>query len=293
MKRLGFVGFGEASFNIAEGLLGENVTGIRAYDVAWKTEPQAELIKSRAAKAKVTLDNSLDELVANSDVVISSVSANMALPIAVQCVPLLRPDHLYVDLNAAGPDTKSAIEKELLGHATFVDVAIMGPVPGSGHKVPMVASGEGAQEFAKFANAHGMNVKIVAGPAGSASASKMVRSIFMKGYVMLLVEAVVAGRKLGIEDEVLASIRDSLTRGEFLQNANDLMSRGVVHAERRAHEMDEVIATLKTLGVDGTMSVATKAKLEWVVKQGFKEYFKGKPPIDYHEIFNVLESHNP
>ncbi|MBL3539736.1 hypothetical protein [Aminivibrio sp.] len=34
MKRLGFVGFGEAAFHMAKGLGGEGVSGIVAYDAA-------------------------------------------------------------------------------------------------------------------------------------------------------------------------------------------------------------------------------------------------------------------
>jgi 3-hydroxyisobutyrate dehydrogenase-like beta-hydroxyacid dehydrogenase len=288
MKTIGFLGFGEASFNIAEGLRDEHLTGIRAYDAAWQKEPQSELIKTRAAKAEVALESSLQALVEKVDIIICSISANMALPIAEQCAPFLQPDQLYVDINSAGPDTKVAVDGIVSPHATFVDVAVMGTVPGNRHKVPMLAAGKGAKAFAEFFNGYGMNVTALDGPAGKASASKMFRSIFMKGYVMLLLEAVVAGRQFGLEDDVLLSIRDSITGGDFLQNANDLIARGVIHAERREHEMDEVIATLKSLGVDGTMSLATKAKLAWCVEHQFKEHFQGKPPADYHDIFSVL-----
>ena len=111
----------------------------------------------------------------------------------------------------------------------------------------------------------------------------------MKGFVTLLLEAVVAGHKYGIEDDVLASIEETLTAGPLLPIINGLLTRGVIHSERREHEMDEVIATLKSLQVDSTMSEATKAKLRWCTDLKFKEHFKGVPPKDFHEIFTVLE----
>ena len=46
MVKLGFIGFGEAAFNIASGLRGEGLTGIIAYDKHWKDSPAAELIGS-------------------------------------------------------------------------------------------------------------------------------------------------------------------------------------------------------------------------------------------------------
>lgn len=290
MKTIGFLGFGEASFNIAEGLRDEHLAGIRAYDAAWEKGPPGELIRTRAAKADVVLEPTLQDLVEKVDVVICSISANMALPVAEQCAPLLRPNQFYVDINSAGPDTKVAVDQIVSLRATFVDVAVMGTVPGNRHKVPMLASGKGAAAFADFCNRYGMKVTALDGPAGKASASKMFRSIFMKGYVMLLLEAVIAGRQFGLEDDVLASIRASITGGDFLQNANDLIARGVIHAERREHEMDEVIATLQSLGVDDTMSRATKEKLAWCVKHRFKEHFQGKPPADYREIFSALQA---
>jgi hypothetical protein len=53
--------------------------------------------------------------------------------------------------------------------------------------------------------------------------------------------------------------------------------------------MDEVIATLDALKVDGIMSQATRAKLHWVTGLGLKGHFKGVPPKDFHEIFEAID----
>ena len=287
--KIGFIGFGEAAFNIAKGLKGEGVLSISAYDKFRNVQPQAELIQKRATEAQVVLTQSLEDLVKTSDIVISAVSANVAVSLAKESAPYLKAEQIYADLNSAGPDTKVAVNEIIGPKALFVDVAVMGTVPGNGHKVPMLASGAGAERFVEKMKPFGMNLTWLDGPAGKASASKMFRSIFMKGFVTLLLETVVAGHQYGIEDDVLASIEETLTAGPFLNIANGLIARGVIHAERREHEMDEVIATLKSLHVDSIMSEATKTKLRWCVNLKFKEYFKGVPPKDYHEIFAVLE----
>ena len=111
---------------------------------------------------------------------------------------------------------------------------------------------------------YGMDITCMDAPAGSASASKMFRSIFMKGFVTLLLEMLTAAHHYGVEDDVLRSVKETLTAGPLLEVVNGLVGRGVIHSERREHEMDEVIATLETLKVDGIMSKATKAKLHWV-----------------------------
>lgn len=288
MTTIGFLGFGEASFNIADGLREEGFAGLHAFDAAWQTPPAAGMIAERAGKAAVMLHPSARALIDAVDIVICSISANAAVPVAQQVAPMLRPGQVYVDLNSAGPDTKVEVEKLIPEGVTFVDVAIMGTVPGNRHKVPMLASGPGAAAFAKFGNGCGMAITALDGPAGKASASKMFRSIFMKGYVMLLLEAVIAGRSFGIEEDVLASIGQSLKIDDFRATANDLMCRAVIHAERREHEMDEVVATLESLGVDATMSGAGRDKLAWCVAQGFRDHFGGKPPADFHDIFAAM-----
>ena len=69
--KIGFIGFGEASFNISRGLKGEGVEQINAYDKFWNIAPQSELISKRAREAGVFLAKSLQELVESSDIVIS------------------------------------------------------------------------------------------------------------------------------------------------------------------------------------------------------------------------------
>lgn len=289
MLKIGFIGFGEAAFHIAAGLRADGLDGIYAYDKFWNILPQSSLVNTRAKEAGVILAPSLRGLIESVDIVISSVSANLAISLAEESAPYLKSGQLYVDLNSAGPETKIEADQIISPIALFVDVAVMGPVPGNRHKVPMLASGTGAKAFAAQLAPYGMKITVLDGAAGKASASKMFRSIFMKGFVVLLLETVIAGHTYGIEDDVLKSIEETLTTGNFQQIINGLLSRGAVHSERREHEMDEVVATLRSLGVESTMAEATKKKLAWCTRQGLKEYFKGAAPTDFHEIFAALE----
>jgi len=289
MVKLGFIGFGEAAFNISMGLKSEGLGGIIAYDKYWNSEPRSELICKRAGEAAVELLPSLQALVEKSDIVISAVSADMAVSLAREAKPFLREGKIYVDLNATSPMTKEEVDNIISPAALFVDCAVMGPVPTYQHKVPVSVSGKGAGAFFEKMSSYGMNITLMEAPAGSASASKMFRSIFMKGFVTILLEMLVAAQKYQVADDVLMSVNETLTGGPLLEVINGLVNRGVIHSERREHEMDEVIATLDTIGVDATMSKATKDKLRWCTNLGLKEYFKGVPPKDFHEIFSALE----
>lgn len=289
MFKLGFIGFGEAGSNITEGLKGEGFDQIIAYDKYSNIEPNSDLIRERAEKLQVALVEGMQELIENSDVIISAVSANMALELARAASPFLEKDKIYVDINATSPMTKEAIDEVISPAALFVDCAVMGPVPTYKHKVPVSVSGSGAKLFTERMRPFGMNITLMDERAGSASASKMFRSIFMKGFVVILLEMLEAAHKYRVEDDVLTSVKETLTSGPLLEIINGLLGRGVIHSERREHEMGEVIATLDTFGIDATMSKATKEKLRWCTNIGLKEHFKGVPPQDFHEIFSAID----
>jgi 3-hydroxyisobutyrate dehydrogenase-like beta-hydroxyacid dehydrogenase len=289
MVKLGFIGFGEAAFNITKGLGDEGLKGITAYDKFWNVAPQSELICKRAEKANVELAPSLQAMIDKSEIILSAVSADMAVSLAQAAKPFLKKDQIYVDINATSPMTKEEVDAIISPVALFVDCAVMGPVPNYRHKVPISVSGSGAGAFTEKLASYGMNITLMEAPAGSASASKMFRSIFMKGFVTLLLEMLFAAHKYQVEDDVLLSVKETLTAGPLLEVINGLVGRGVIHSERREHEMEEVIATLETLKVDGIMTKATKSKLRWVTELGLKEYFKGIPPKNFHEIFVPLD----
>ena len=188
-------------------------------------------------------------------------------------------------------EVAAVIEKT---EASFVDVAVMGPVPNHGHKVPILACGDGARVFTETFNRYGMDITYIGEKAGGASALKMFRSIFMKGFLMLLIESIIAGHQYGVEDQVLDSIEETLTEkgSTFRKVINGLLTRAVIHSERREHEMEEVISTLEHLKMDYTMSAASKAKLRWTTEMKFREYFKGVPPKDLHDILTAFDELN-
>lgn len=286
--RIGFIGFGEAAYNIAKGLKEDGIFHITAYDKFWNIEPQASIIGKRAREIDVSLASSLEEMIKESDYILSAVSANFALPLAREAKQYLEKGKCFVDMNAASPMTKEEVSEVILETgASFVDAAVMGPIPVYKHKVPISVCGNGAKGFLNVFSAYGMDLTYMGEKPGSASASKMFRSIFMKGFVAILLETIIASNKYQIEDDVLSSIQKTLQDGSFNEIINNLLTRGVIHSERREHEMEEVITTLQSLGVDYTMSEGTKNKLRWCTEAGFKEYFKGVAPADYHEILDA------
>jgi len=284
---IGFVGFGEASYHIAGGLKEEGAPAIRAYDVQAHGHPRSGMIQTRAGELGVALEPSLEALIRACDVIISANSAKAALPVAREAAGFLAREKLYVDLNAASPDVKRQIA-EVLGEVPFVDAAVVESVPAFRHRVPMLVSGSGAERFAEIARRVRMQVTPVGGEPGSASAIKMARSIFLKGFTMLLLETLSLSRQFGVEEDILQSIEKSITRASLKERANDLIARSAIHAGRRVAEMEEVLHTLRSAGLDGTMSEATRNKLQMLVDLELNRHFNFEAPEGYAPVIDAI-----
>ena len=286
---LGFIGFGEAAYHICKGLCAEGHTLIYAYDIMADDPFKGSHIRERANECQVEIVSSIHELVEKSSVILCMTSAKFALNIAKEISQYIHKDQLYVDLNAASPSIKEEISS-IITHVggLSVDGAVMEPVPPHGHKVPIYVSGEGARQVQSLLGSYGMNITFINEKAGSSSAIKMIRSIFMKGFTSLLLETLTSAHKLGIEKEIVESINRTLTNQPIDQLINILLTRTAIHAERRVSEMAEVIETLRAANLDDTMSQATKNKLQSLVDLKLNEYFEYQKPDHFIKVIEAI-----
>lgn len=284
--RIGFAGFGEAGFHIAAGLRSAGIAGISAYDINTHTPGLGEKIRRRAVEAQTRLVDSNAELAASADIILSTVTANQAHAAALQNAPGLQRSQLYADLNSVSPALKQSIEGVITAAgAAFVEVAVMAPAPPYGHKVPMLVGGPGGEEFIRLMKPFGMQMEFTSPRVGEAAATKMCRSIIVKGLEALLTECVLGASRYGAEDRVFASLAETFPGIDWAQLATYMVGRVVVHGERRAREMEEVAETLRASGVDPIMAEATVKRMDWSAKLGLKKLFGGEPPAT-HRVFS-------
>jgi 3-hydroxyisobutyrate dehydrogenase-like beta-hydroxyacid dehydrogenase len=288
--KIGFIGFGGAGYGLAKGLTGAGIEAVHFYDRMQETQPYAEVIKRHAAEIGARRAESLEELLSLVEVVISCVTGAMAVSVAEEAAPFLGASHLYADVNTAAPHVKETVAGivEKTG-AAFVDAAMMGAIPAFLHRIPILASGGGAGRFKDCMVPYGMNISPIGAKPGQASAIKMFRSIFMKGLLSLFLETLTATHHYGVDEMVLGSIAESLDGIPFLETARQQMTKGSVNAERMAHEMEEVIATLEELGVPAEMSRASREKLLWCAGLGLRERFGGELPSTLAEVLQAME----
>jgi 3-hydroxyisobutyrate dehydrogenase-like beta-hydroxyacid dehydrogenase len=289
--KIGFVGFGEAGYNLAKGLRGAGVTRMFAYDINARTAKLGERIKLRAAETQVTLFESSERLAGECDILLSVVTAGSAAEAASQTAPYLRPDHYYADLNSVSPETKRAIERIIAAAgARFVEAAVMAPVPPYGHRVPMLLGGSHAQAFADLLSPAGMRFEVVSDQVGAAVAVKMLRSIIVKGLEALLLECALGAAHYGAEERVFASLDETLPGMNWSKLADYMIGRIVEHGERRAREMEEVAETLRAAGVEPIMAEATARRQEWGARLNLLDHFGGKTPGSYRQALRAIEN---
>jgi 3-hydroxyisobutyrate dehydrogenase-like beta-hydroxyacid dehydrogenase len=290
IERVGFVGFGEASYHFAKGLREAGLKHTFAYDIHTHTPERGEKIRTRAAGTHTELVDSNAALARACSLIFSAVTADQAANAASQTAPHLGPGHFYVDLNSVSPQVKQSIATTVSGGgARFVEAAMMAPVPPHLHKVPTLLGGEAAPALLEMLAPFGVRMEVVStDQIGRAAAVKMFRSIVYKGLEALIFECVLGASHYGAEPRVFASLNESFPGMDFQKLADYMVGRVVVHGERRAREMEEVAHTLRGLGVEPLMAEATVRRMDWAAGLGLKERFGGEFPKSYREVLAAI-----
>jgi len=143
---------------------------------------------ARAGRAGMTAAESDEELVGSADFVLSIVPPGEAVGLARRLAPALKQASsrpVYVDLNAISPKTAERIGALIAPTGCrYVDGGIIGPPPAAGSRTVLYVSGEGANEVLRLIPL-GLDVRVVDGGIGAASALKMSYAGITKGLTAL------------------------------------------------------------------------------------------------------------
>lgn len=287
--KIGFIGYGEAAFNISLGLRGEGVTGICATDAMMNHEIMGKQVRSRAQEAGVTLVTTNKELAQWADIVFAAVPSSFTMDVCNDVKDCLRPGQLYVDVSASTPATKEAIWEAVKGTGVlFADAAMLGSLPADKHRVPITASGNGAEKFRELMTPYGMRITLAGEKAGSASAIKLVRSIFMKGIAALMIDTMQAADAYGVSEEIVASLSKSLDNIPFRNHLDRLVTGTALHCTRRAAELKGSVAMQEEAGLNPEMALAAKHVHEALAKYEFAARYVDKKPSGWEEIIEAI-----
>ena len=128
----------------------------------------------------------------------------------------------------------------------------------------MLLGGKQAQRLADRLRPFGFNITPVSPKIGVVSATKMARSIMIKGMEALVIESYTTARKYGVEDAMLATMSETFPGIDWGKQGSYFFSRVAQHGKRRAEEMRESANTVKDTGMAPVMAAAIAEKHDWV-----------------------------
>jgi putative dehydrogenase len=152
-------------------------------------------------------------LVADAAFVLSIVPPAEAVPLARRLAPALADSTakpVYVDCNAVSPVTvaevATAIERT---GCPFVDAGIIGGPPRPGTPGPkFYACGPAVERFAALRE-YGLDVRVIDGQIGTASALKMAYGSITKGFTAIGAAAMLGATAAGVADPLKRELADS------------------------------------------------------------------------------------
>lgn len=238
---------------LAPGEMGHAVAAIlqrNGVRVVTNLAGRSEQTVARARKAQIETVADDAALARASDIFLSIAPPGEAMGIArrlaaaatARATPLV-----YVDCNAVSPATSHRIGAAVApaGFA-YVDAGIIGPPPREGEtKTRFYASGAPAEGFARLRE-YGLDIRVIEGGIGAASAVKMCYAALTKGLMAIATEAFTTASHLGVADALRAELTTS--RPWVLDEADKGLPRVPPKAYRWVAEMEEIGATFASAG---------------------------------------------
>jgi 3-hydroxyisobutyrate dehydrogenase-like beta-hydroxyacid dehydrogenase len=261
-------------------------------DVLTCLEGRSDLTRLRAQEAGFRDLPSLDDLVRESDMILSVLVPDQATATAESVAASMRrtgATPVFVEGNAIAPQTVLAIEATIRSAgASFIDGGIIGGPPRPGYSPHFEVSGPDAAP-AEVLRDYGIDVKVVGPHVGQASGLKMMFAASTKGTTALWTEIMVGARALGLEDALRAE-----WEGVSSAIAKSQMS-GVTNMPNRARrwvgEMEEIAATFEGLGLTPKILAGAADIFRFVGETSLADQTTREPNPTLQHMLDVLVAH--
>lgn len=261
---IGLVGYGEVGRILAEDLRQAGVSRVLAHDVKLNGAEDAT-IRAHAAKHGVELVASHAQLATGADLVISAITASQTVSVAKSCAPGVRAGTWFVDLNSASPGAKrNAAEFIDAAGGRYVEGAVMTSVPPYRIRVPLLLGGQWAVEITPLLEQLGFCGRAGSPELGVVSATKMCRSVMIKGLEAMVIESFTAARAYGVEDALLTSLRETFPGIDWEKQGAYFFQRVIEHGRRRAEEMSEAAQTVREAGLAPWLAGGAAQRQGWM-----------------------------
>ena len=208
--------------------------------VVTETAGRSDRTRRRAAEAGM---ESVDEAeLAAVDIFLSVVPPGVARDTARRIGPHLArqsPPPLYIDCNAISPAAAREVGESVeAAGAPFVDGGIIGSPPAAGRRGPkLYLSGSEAGRAMPLAD-YGLDVRIIDGDVGAASALKMSYGGLTKGLTGITAALFLAAERHGVGEALGAELADS--QAALLKRAGSALPDMFPKAHRWIAEMEAI-----------------------------------------------------
>jgi 3-hydroxyisobutyrate dehydrogenase-like beta-hydroxyacid dehydrogenase len=257
------IGYGEVGKILAEDLRAQGVA-VSAYDVKLDTG-HGQPLREHAAAHDVVLAASHATAVHGVDLVVSAVTADQAVAVAQAVAPALKKGVFFLDVNSASPGAKCGAAQIVNDSGgRYVEGAVMTSVPPHRIKVPLLLGGPDAWALEPTLNALGFAAQVASTRLGVASATKMCRSVMIKGLEAMVIESFTAARHYGVEDAVIASLYETFPGVDWEKQAAYFFQRVIEHGRRRSEEVREVAETVREAGLTPWSASGTAERQAWL-----------------------------
>jgi 3-hydroxyisobutyrate dehydrogenase-like beta-hydroxyacid dehydrogenase len=247
--------------------------------VFWASEGRSAASRERASNAGFEDAGTLARLCELCPVIVSVCPPEFAEQIAEQ-VARCSYRGAYVDANAISPERVQRIARRMEGAgARFVDGGIIGPPAITRNRTWLYLSGEHAAEIAPAFSSGPIEVEVLTGAIGRASALKMCFAAYSKGSIALACSVLAAAQQL----DVLEDLKRQWARsGPSLPGIEGEILLAAPKAWRFTGEMHEIAATFQSAGLPPEFHQAAAEIFRRL------EDFKGRAAPDFKHVLDTL-----
>ena len=211
---------------------------------------RSDRTRELAHRAGIEGVRSLEDLVDQSDLILSVVPPSEAIRLAQQVAEALqtrRTNTYYADCNAISPQTAKKIDTVISSAGgRFINASIIGSPPGKGEPPRFYVSGPHANIMSEL-NGKGIQVRHIGSEVGRASAIKMCYAALTKGSQALWIALLTAAESMDLTNELRQELLESQS---IVYKQMQKQVPGVpVKARRWVGEMEEIASTFAQVGL--------------------------------------------
>jgi 3-hydroxyisobutyrate dehydrogenase-like beta-hydroxyacid dehydrogenase len=184
----------------------------KGFNVCTALDKRSTRSKTLAQQAGLTDVGSIGKLIETCEVILSIMNPGAALDFAgelAQALGVTQRKPLFVDCNAIAPGTLQAINAKITAAGgRCADAGIIGPPPRGNARIWLYVSGPEARELEQLATSQ-ITVRVLSERLGDASAIKMCYGAVNKGMIAMILEVLIAARRLGVDAALEAQLKET------------------------------------------------------------------------------------